>query len=270
MDVAELQATAKKIRREIVKMIYKAKSSHIGCSLSSADIWTALYFGGVMNVDPENPNAEDRDRLVLSKGHGVSAFYAALSERGFFPKEKIEEYGEDGTKLASHIVQGVLPGAETSNGSGGHGLPMGAGMALAARSKNGNARIFVLSGDGELEEGSVWEAVMFCAVQKLNNVTMIIDRNGFQDGQDANSTEDIMGLEPLDEKFRAFGWEVELVNGHDFDELIPALKRESRKPCVVIAKTTKGKGVSFMENGPEWHGKSPNDTEYKQAMMELA
>ncbi len=265
-----LEKIANNIRRVIVTMIHRSKSSHIGCSLSSADIWTALYFGGVMNIDPKHPAADDRDRLVLSKGHGVSAFYATLSERGFFPKEKLGEYGQDGTELASHIVRGVLPGAETSNGSGGHGLSLGVGMALAARYKKNGARVFVLSGDGELEEGSVWEAAMFAAVQGLNNLTMIIDRNGLQDGQDALTTEEIMGLEPLEKKFTAFGWEVLKIDGHDFYQLIPALKKRTNRPLVVIAKTIKGKGVSYMENGPAWHGKCPNDEEYAQAMKELS
>ncbi len=270
MTTQELQVVAKNIRRTIVTLIYKAKSSHIGCSLSSADIWAALYFGGVMNITPETVKSEGRDRFVLSKGHGVSAFYATLAERGFFPRAKIEEYGKDGTELASHIVHGVLPGAETSNGSGGHGLPLGVGMALAARQLKTGSHTFVLSGDGECEEGSVWEAMMFATAQKLNNITLIIDRNHLQDGQDLGTTELIMALDPLDKKFEAFGWEVEVVNGHDLEELIPALKKKSDRPRVVIANTVKGKGVSYMENGPLWHGKCPNDAEYAQAMNELA
>jgi len=269
MNDAELQATARIIRRAIVTMIYRAKSSHIGCSLSAADIMTALYFS-VLNIDPANPGAPDRDRVVLSKGHAVSAVYATLSERGFFPKAKVEEYGTNGTELAAHIVRNVVPGAETSNGSGGHGLALGLGMAMAARQTKSPARVFVLSGDGELEEGSVWEALMFGATQRLDNVTLIVDRNGFQDGQDGGTTETIAGLEPLEKKFQAFGWETEVVDGHSFRELVPALKRRSNRPRAVIAKTVKGRGVSLMEGRPEWHGKCPNEAEYATAMKELS
>lgn len=270
MDSKELQATAKKIRREIVEMIYSAKSSHVGCALSSADIWTALYFGGVMNIDPKNADAPDRDRLVLSKGHGVSAFYATLSERGFFSKEKVKEYGTDGTELASHIVRGSLPGAETSNGSGGHGLSLGAGMALAAKIKKEDYHVFVLSGDGELEEGSVWEAALFAGFKNLDNLTLIIDRNHLQDGKDGLRTDTILDLEPLAKKFETFHWDVDVVNGHNFDELIPVLKKSGSRPRVVIAETIKGKGVSFMEDIGDWHGKCPDDEEYKIAMKELS
>jgi len=270
INVGELSERARSIRRSIVEMIYNAKSSHIGCALSSADIWTALYLGGVMNIDPKSADSPDRDRLVLSKGHGVSAFYATLSEMGFFPKEKIKEYGTDGTELASHIVRGVLPGAETSNGSGGHGLPLGAGMALAAKIRGENYHVFVLSGDGELEEGSVWEAALFAGFKSLDNLTMIVDRNHLQDGKDGLRTDTILDLEPLAEKFEAFRWEVDTVDGHNFNELIPALKKTGSRPRVVIANTIKGKGVSFMENKGEWHGKCPNDEEYKIAMKELS
>lgn len=270
MTTSELQAVAKKIRRTIVEIIYQSKHSHIGCSLSAADIWVALYFGGGMNISPETVDRFDRDRFVLSKGHGVSAFYATLSERGFFPREKILEYGKDGTQLASHIVRGVLPGAETSNGSGGHGLPLAVGMALAARNLKTGSHTFVLSGDGECEEGSVWEAAMFAAAQKVNNLTLIIDRNHFQDGRDKGTTESIMALDPLDKKFEAFGWEVEQVDGHSFEQLIPALQRRSGRPRVIIAETIKGKGVSFMEKDPQWHGKCPSEAQYVQAIKELS
>jgi len=269
MDINELEKKAKFIRRTIVDIIYKAKSSHIGCSLSAVDILVALYFD-VMEIDPDNPQKDGRDRFILSKGHGVSALYSTLAERGFFDKAKLDEYGTDGTVLASHVVLGSVPGTETSNGSGGHGLPIGVGMAIVDRHKDNNARNYVLSGDGELEEGSVWEAAMFAAVQKLDNITLIVDRNGFQDGKDKNSTEDIMGLEPLDKKFESFGWEVDMVDGHDLGELILALNKRSSKPRVVIAKTIKGKGVSYMEGDPKWHGSSPNEEEYKLAIKELA
>ncbi|MEK7174238.1 MAG: transketolase [Patescibacteria group bacterium] len=266
----DLFGRAKHIRRDIVEMIYRAKSSHIGCALSAADILTALYFGGVLRIDPKSPKAPGRDRLILSKGHAVTAVYAALAERGFFPKEKLLEYGTDGTTLASHIVLDVLPGTETSSGSGGHGLPMGVGMALAARADKNGARIFVLSGDGELEEGSAWEAMLFAGHHKLSNLKLIVDRNDLQDGVDGLRVSDVLDLNPLDEKFRAFGWEVDIVDGHDPAALIPALKKETARPHAIIAKTVKGKGVSFMENRGEWHGKCPNADEYAIAIKELS
>lgn len=270
MNTEELERTAKAIRKNIVTLIYNAKSSHVGCSLSAADIFTALYFGGVMKIDPAHPDADDRDRLVLSKGHAVSALYTTLAERGFFPKEKLAEYGKDGTTLASHIVRGVVPGAETSNGSGGHGQPLGAGMALASKIKGNSARIFILSGDGELAEGSAWEAILFAGFRRLDNLTMVIDRNHLQDGQDGLRTDTILDIEPLEEKLGAFRWDVETVNGHDFAELTPALTKTGSKPRAVIANTTKGKGVSFMENRGEWHGKCPSLEEYEIAIKELS
>jgi transketolase len=270
MNSKELEAKAKNIRRAIVEMIYRAKSSHIGCSLSSAEILTALYFGRVLKVDPKNPTDPDRDRFILSKGHGVSAVYATLAERGFFPKEKLEEYGKNGTTLASHIVLNVVPGAETSNGSGGHGLPLGVGMAIAARFDKRPSRTFVFSGDGELEEGSVWEAALFAGFHKLSNLTLVVDRNNLQDGTDGKHLSDILDLNPLDEKFKAFGWDADIIDGHNFEELIPALQKQTGRPRVVIAKTTKGKGVSFMEDRGEWHGKCPDAGQYAQAMKELS
>ncbi len=268
--ILELKSQAKLTRRKIVEIIYRAKSSHVGSALSAADIITSLYFGGVMRVDPHHPKKEGRDKLVLSKGHAVSAVYATLGFFGFFPIEKLEEYGRDGTKLASHVVLDVLPGLETSNGSGGHGLPLGAGMALAAKQKGEDSRIFVLSGDGEMEEGSVWEALLFAGHHQLSNLTLIIDRNYLQDGMSGLRTNQILDIDPLDEKLRAFRWEVESVNGHDFDELISALENKSDKPRAIIANTLKGKGVSFMENRGEWHGKCPDAEQYEVAIKELS
>jgi len=269
MNVSKLESAAKNIRREIVEMVYRAKSSHIGCALSAADILTALYFES-MNVDPKDPEMKGRDRLIVSKGHGVTALYAVLAERGFFPKDKLEEYGTDGTRLASHVVRGVVPGAETSSGSGGHGLSLGIGMALAESQKNSGARVFVVSGDGELEEGSVWEAILFAGFHRLSNLTLVVDRNDFQDGKDGLRVSEILDLNPLDDKFRAFGWEVSTVHGHDFDELVPILGKSFDKPNVIIANTIKGKGVSFMEGDGKWHGSSPNEEEYKKAVKELS
>lgn len=269
MNKNELEKTAKFIRRSIVDMIYKAKSSHIGCSLSVTDILTALYFS-VLNIDPNNPSDPNRDRLVLSKGHAVAALYVTLAKRGFFPISKLEEYGTDGTKLACHIVKDAVPGVETSAGSGGHGLSLGIGMALAIKIKKGSARVFVISGDAETEEGSVWEALMFAGHHNISNLKLIIDRNNFQDGMDGLRVDEILNLNPLDEKLKAFGWEVDIVNGHDFDELVPALNKKTERPHAIIAKTTKGKGVSFMENKGEWHGKCPSDEQYAIAVKELS
>jgi transketolase len=267
--VAELEKHARSIRRTVVEIIYRAKASHIGCCLSSADILTALYFEA-LKVDPENPSAPHRDRFVLSKGHAVAACYATLAERGFFDREKLQEYGQDGTVLASHIVHGVMPGVETSNGSGGHGLSLGVGMAIAARNQKFSSRIFVLSGDGELQEGSVWEAALFAGFHKLSNLTLIIDHNHLQDGTDGLRVEEILNLSPLDEKWRAFRWDVDIVDGHNFGELISALNKKTHGPHVVIANTIKGKGVSYMENRGEWHGKCPNEEQYQLAMKELS
>ncbi|KKU60095.1 MAG: Transketolase subunit A [Parcubacteria group bacterium GW2011_GWA2_47_12] len=269
METVTLIHTAAGVRRNIVEMIYRAKSSHIGCSLSVADILVALYFS-VMRVDSRAPALPARDRLVLSKGHSVSALYATLAERGFFSKERILEYGTEGTTLASHAVHGSLPGMETSAGSGGHGQSLGVGMALAAMNDKTGSRIFVVSGDGEMQEGSAWEAIMFAGFHKLSNFTLVIDRNRFQDGSDGLGTEDILNADSFEDKLRAFHFDVERVNGHRFEELIPALHAKTARPRAIIADTVKGKGVSFMEGRPEWHGKCPSAEEYATAMRELS
>jgi transketolase len=268
-DITAFAEHAREIRKMAVTMSYESKTSHVGCALSFADILTALYFD-VLNLDPKHPDAPDRDRVILSKGHAVVGLYAALAERGFFPKEKLKEYCQDGSRLASHIVRGVVPGAETSNGSGGHGLPLAVGMAVALRNQNLPSRIIVLSGDGELEEGSVWEAALFAGHHKLSNLLMVVDRNNFQDGTSGSRVEQILDLEPLDEKFKAFGFEVDFVDGHDFNALISVLSKSSEKPRVVIANTIKGRGVSFMEGRGEWHNKAPNQEQYETAMKDLS
>jgi len=268
-DPSYLAGVAKNIRRSIVDLIFHAKSSHIGCSLSATDILATLYFE-VMNVDPKRPEDPDRDRFVLSKGHSVTALYSTLAEKGFFPKEALKSYGADGTPLASHANLKVLPGMENTAGSGGHGLSLGVGMAVAMRTDGRKNRIFVLSGDGELEEGSVWEALLFAGHHKLSNLTFIIDRNHFQDGADGQRTENILDIDPLDEKLRAFHLDVTTVDGHDYAALKEALTKASDKPRAVIAMTIKGKGVSFMEGKGEWHGKCPDEAQYAQAMKELS
>jgi transketolase len=261
-----LEEKAKAIRRTIVGLIHRAKCSHVGCSLSVADILAALYFE-ILKLDPNRPDDPDRDKLILSKGHAVSALYATLVERGFFSKEKLDEYGTDGTMLASHVVHRAVPGAETSNGSGGHGLSLGIGMALAARDDKRSSRVYVVSGDGEMEEGSVWEALLFAGFHKISNLTFIIDRNFMKS---EGSTASIIDIEPLPEKLRAFRWEVDVVDGHDFDALISVFQKKHDKPHAVVAVTIKGKGVSYMEGKWQWHGGSPNKEQYDIAMKELA
>lgn len=267
-ELSALAVHAREIRKMSVKMSYESKTSHVGCALSFADILSALYFHS-LQIDPESPWAPERDRVILSKGHGVVGLYAALAERGFFPKKELDTYCTDGSRLASHIVYKAVPGAETSGGSGGHGLPIAVGMAVALRNQNLPSRMFVLSGDGELEEGSVWEAALFAGFHKLSNIVLVVDRNRLQDGGDKLRTDDILGLDPLDEKFRTFGWDAEIVDGHDFAALTAAFDKKGDKPRVVIANTTKGKGVSFMENDGDWHVRAPNAEQYTKAMQEL-
>jgi transketolase len=268
-NYSELADHAREIRKNSVTMSYESKTSHVGCALSFADILSALYFN-VAHIDPKDPDAPDRDRIILSKGHGVVGLYAALGERGFFPKSKFSEYCREGSTLASHVVHKAVPGAETSGGSGGHGLPIGVGMAVGLRNQKFNSRVIVLSGDGELEEGSVWEALLFAAHHKLSNLVFVVDKNNLQDGTDGLHVSDILNLDPLDEKFRAFGWDVDVVDGHSFDELITAFDKKTEGPHAIIANTIKGKGVSFMENIGIWHGKVPSDEQYAQAMKELS
>ncbi len=271
MTTTELELQAKATRRKIVEMIYQAKSSHIGCALSATDILTALYFGDILKVDPKDPQKQNRDKFVLSKGHSVTALYATLAFKGFFPLETLGEYGKNGTALASHVVLGALPGLENTAGSGGHGLPIAVGMALAARKEQTGARVFILQGDGEMEEGSIWEAILAAGQYKLSNVVMVIDRNHLQDGVDGLRTEQILDLDPLDEKLRAFKWDVEVINGHNFTEILQALtKPATDKPRAIIANTIKGKGVSYMENRGEWHGKCPDESQYATALQELS
>lgn len=260
---------ARTIRRTIIEIIYRAKTSHIGCSLSCADILTALYFK-ILNLDPVHPDANDRDRFILSKGHAVTALYASLAERGFFQKNELLDMGADGTMLASHVVRGVLPGIEVSAGSGGHGLSIGVGMSLALRHTHTSARVFVLSGDGEMQEGSMWEAILFAGFHKLNNLTLIVDKNNFQEGTDGLRVNEIADLHPLDKKLQAFNWDVDSVNGHDVNDLINALQKKTSKPHAIIANTKKGMGISFMEDQGMWHGKCPNEEEYRAALNELS
>lgn len=265
-DFALLKEKAKLIRRAVVEMVYRAKSQHIGCSLSAADIVTALYFY-VMNIDPKNPHWDNRDRFVLSKGHAVAGLYAALAHRGFFPEAELQNYVANGSPLAGHVVLNCVPGADSSNGSGGHGLSLGIGMALAAENMQTGSKTFVLMGDGEMEEGSVWEAIAFAGVHKVQNLKLVVDCNKFQI---LGSTKDVFDLEPFEEKFRSFRWEAERIDGNKMEEIVEALTRKTEGPHVILANTTKGKGVSFMEGKVEWHGKYPTPEQYEIALKELA
>jgi transketolase len=256
---------SKNIRINALKMVAKAKASHIGSALSIADIVSVLY-ADVLKVFPENPAAANRDRLILSKGHACVAVYAALAEIRFFPKKDLETYGEDYSPLMNHISHKV-PGVEFSTGALGHGLPFGVGKALYAKNKNLGWRVFVILSDGELDEGSNWEALMFAAHHQLNNLTLIIDYNKLQS---LTSIEKTLGLEPLADKFRAFGAHVVELDGHDHFALSQELKIPSiNQPKVIIAHTTKGKGVSFMENQVIWHYRSPNEEQLAKAIGEV-
>jgi transketolase len=263
-----LEEMARKLRIEIIKMVYTAGSGHPGGSLSAADIVAALYFH-VMRIDPGNPDWPDRDRFILSKGHACPVWYAALALRGFFPKEQLGTLRRVGSCLQGHPDMKKLPGLDMTTGSLGNGLSIGLGMALCGKLDRRGYRVYVMLGDGELDEGLVWEAAMCAHKYKTDNLTAIVDYNGLQlDGR----IEDVMPLEPLAEKWRAFGWKVIEIAGHDFNQILTAIEdAKSTKgiPTVIIARTIKGKGVSFMENDPDWHGRAPVESEYRQAMAEL-
>ena len=248
--------------------IYHAKSGHPGGSLSSADIFTYLYFKE-MRVDPKNPKDENRDRFVLSKGHCAPGLYAALALKGYFPVDELKKLRHIGAMLQGHPDMKGTPGVDMSSGSLGQGISAACGMAVAGKMDQKDYRVYTLLGDGEIEEGQVWEAAMFAAHHKLDNLCAIVDSNGLQiDGPVA----EVGGPEPIDEKFRSFGFDVQVVDGHDFDAIEAAFnhaKTVKGKPSVIIAKAVKGKGVSFMENQVGWHGKAPNDEQYAAAMQEL-
>ena len=246
-------------------MVHYSHSSHVGSCLSIADILYILYFK-VLKVDPYNPQKHDRDKFILSKGHGSAALYATLAERGFFPKEYLDKFYIDGGLLPGHVDMTVVAGLETSAGSLGHGLSIGVGMAIANRQMNNPGGIYVLLGDGECNEGSVWEAIMLASHLKLSNLTAIVDFNHLQG---FGRTNEIINQENLAERWRAFGWEVYEVDGHDIYELELAFNKPHNRPKVLIAHTIKGKGVSFMEDLLEWHYKSPNDEQYALALGEL-
>ena len=259
---------ANNIRKHAVTMTSLGGSSHIGSILSIADILAVLY-GSVLQVKAENPRWIDRDRFILSKGHAGAGVYAALAESGFISVDKLKTHYQDGSDLSGHVSHKGIPGVEFSTGSLGHGLPVATGMALAAKINKNKHRVVVLMSDGECDEGSNWEAILFAAHHKLNNLVVIIDRNRLQS---IHSTEDTLSLEPFPDKWKSFGWEVVEVDGHNQEEIFNACSNidiPQNKPLCVIANTTKGKGVSFMENNVLWHYRSPQGDEYKAAMLEL-
>lgn len=264
----ELQITACKVRMGVIEGVFNAKSGHPGGSLSAADIFTYLYFKE-LHIDPKNPKDPNRDRFVLSKGHCCPGLYAALAERGYFAKDELKKLRHIGAMLQGHPDMKGTPGVDMSSGSLGQGISAACGMALAAKLDNKDYRVYSLVGDGESEEGQVWEALMFAAHNKLDNLCFILDSNGLQiDGP----VEEVAGPGPLDEKFRAFGMDVQVIDGHDFDAIEAAFahaKTVKGKPSMIVAKTIKGKDVSYMENQVSWHGSAPNAEQYAVAMDEL-
>ena len=268
MDKKALMLAANKVRQGIITGVYNAKCGHPGGSLSAAEIFTYLYFEE-MNIDPKNPKMEDRDRFVLSKGHVAPGLYSTLANRGFFDVEALKTLRHTGSFLQGHPDMKGVPGVDMSSGSLGQGLSAAVGMALGAKLLNKTNRVYCLTGDGELEEGQIWEAAMFAGHRKLDNLVVIIDNNNLQiDG----SLDEVCSPNPIDKKFEAFNFYVQVINGNDFDEIATALKnaREHKgQPAAIVAKTLKGKGVSYMENSCGWHGKAPNTEEYEIAMAEL-
>lgn len=263
----ELQVKAVQIRKELLQMIYRAGEGHTGGALSSVDILVTLYYR-IMRIDPRNPRWDDRDRFVLSKGHSVEGYYAILADLGFFPKEELRNYRKFGSRLIGH-PNNKIPGVELNTGALGHGLSVGVGMALAGKMDGKGYKVYVLMGDGELAEGSVWEAAMAASHYNLDNLIAIIDRNNLQI---SGNTEQVMKLESLVDKWRAFGWEVLEVDGHNIEELVEVFEKlpiQAGKPHVLIAHTVKGKGVSFMEHDRKWHHGVPNEQQFEQAMQEL-
>ena len=267
----QLAAAACKVRMGVIESTHAAKAGHPGGSLSAADMFTYLYFKE-LNIDPAQPQKEDRDRFVLSKGHTAPGLYATLAQRGFFPAEDLPTLRHIDSYLQGHPNMNTVPGVDMSTGSLGQGISTAAGMAKGAKFLNKDINVYALLGDGELAEGQVWEATMFSAHYKLDNLCLIVDINGLQiDGP----TKDVMNSEPVDEKFAAFGCDVVTIDGHDFDQIEGAFarfhaNRGSGKPTCILMKTTKGKDVSYMENSVDWHGKAPNDEEYERGMADLA
>jgi len=265
MDYNEI---SNNIRKKILKMIFTSQASHIGSALSCVDILTVLYFK-ILAIDPKNPWLENRDRFILSKGHAVAALYATLAERGFFNKKLLKSYCANGSNLPGHASRNCVAGVEVSTGSLGHGLAIANGIALAGKRDKKNYRVFVLLSDGECDEGSTWEAILFAGHHKLDNLVAIVDYNKWQA---FGRTKDVLNLEPFTKKWKDFGWSVKEVDGHDFQEIYKVLRKipfQKNKPSVVIAHTIKAKGLSFMEDKLESHYRPPTEEEYKIAIKEL-
>ena len=267
-NVKALKKIALEVRKDIIEAVYSAKSGHPGGSLSIADILTVLYFNQ-MNIDEEKPDDPNRDRLVLSKGHACTALYSVLAEKGYFDKEDLKTFRKLGSPLQGHPDMNKVPGIDMTTGSLGQGLSASVGMAIASKMNKAGCKIYCILGDGEIEEGQIWEAAMSASKYKLDNLCVILDNNNLQiDGE----IEKVGGMNNITEKFLSFGFNVVNINGHNIDEIIDAIttaKQTKGKPTIIIAKTIKGKGVSFMENKAEWHGKAPSEEEYKLAMEEL-
>jgi transketolase len=264
-----LAEMAHRIRHHIVELATNSPGAHVGGSMSATEILTVLFFDNVLNVDPTNPQWAERDHLIYSKGHASAALYAVLAERGFFPVSELATYKQPGSRLAGHPSRDI-PGVEWATGSLGHGLPVAVGISLANRHDNINSRTYVVVGDGECQEGSVWEAAMSAAHFRLDNLVVIVDRNGFQED---GPTEEIMALEPLADKWRSFGWQVAEIDGHDVTQLSETLHRlpfASGKPSCVIARTVKGHGLSFTSNTHAWHYGKFSQQQYQQALTELS
>ena len=268
MDKLMLMKTANEVRKGIVTAVHSAKAGHPGGSLSAAEIFTYLYFEE-MNIDPKDPKKADRDRFVLSKGHTAPGLYSVLAERGYFPKEDLKTLRHTGSYLQGHPDMKHIPGVVMSSGSLGQGISAAVGMAIAGKLSNADYRVYTLLGDGEIQEGQVWEAAMLAAHRKLDNLVVIVDNNNLQiDG----AIDEVNSPYPIDKKFEAFNFHVINIDGNDFDQIDAAFKEAKTvkgQPTAIIAKTLKGKGVSFMENQVGWHGKAPNDEEYKIAMEDL-
>ncbi len=270
VDIARFKKMSVEFRKKILEMVYKANSGHPGGSMSLVEIMISLYFYK-LRYNPKNPKWEDRDRIVISKGHATPVVYLTLAEAGFFPKEELESFRKFNSMLQGHVYIGV-PGIEFNTGSLGQGLSAGIGMALAARYKKKDFSVYVILGDGEIQEGSIWEAAMFASHHKVNNICAIIDYNKVQEN---GFVEKILSIEPLGDRWEAFGWNVLEIKGHDYEEIISALdkfdelKKSTDKPTVIVAHTVKGKGVSFMEYNHVFHGRAPNEEEFKKALAEL-
>ncbi|MGC9603060.1 MAG: transketolase [Minisyncoccia bacterium] len=268
-QILNLEEKARELRSQIVRMIYRARASHIASAYSVLDIVLYLY-GFILRVDPKNPKSPERDRFILSKGWAASALYVVLADKGFFKMKELDSYCTDGSKFIGIATMSGVPGIETTTGSMGHGLPVGAGMAVAGKKLKSKRRVFAVISDGELDEGSTWEAILFAGHNHLDNLVIVVDYNGLQS---FGRTKDILNLDPLPDKFKAFGWAVTETKGHDFSFLARAFAKlplQKGKPTAIIAHTVKGKGVSFMENKNEWHYKYPNEADLAAALKELS